>query len=361
MRDLIIFIPSIEGGGVEKNLFYITKYIQSKFKNVYLITANKLKQNLFGKNVKLIMPNTYYFNDKNRFVKNIVCTYLLIKNFKKRSALILSLQSNFFSIISSKVISAKIIIRLNTSPEKYITNIYKKILFKLLYNLADEIIVNSYDFKKNLHKNFYLNSKVILNPIKIDKIRKKIDFFKNFKGLKIISIGRLTNQKNQIILLKALYLLKNKFKVKFKLYLIGRGYNYNFLQNYIFQNKLQKNIKLAGYKKNASNYIKSSDLLILPSNYEGLPNTLIEAQVACVPIISSNCPTGPKEILMNGRLGELFRPGDHKDLCKKIYNYYKNRKLLKKKSILAKKFLYRFDYKKNLNEYVLIISKYIKY
>ena len=64
---------------------------------------------------------------------------------------------------------------------------------------------------------------------------------------------------------------------------------------------------------------------------------------------------------MNGRLGELFRPGDHKDLCKKIYNYYKDRKLLKKKSILAKKFLYRFDYKKNLNKYMLIISKYIKY
>ena len=69
MRDLIIFIPSIEGGGVEKNLFYITKYIQSKFKNVYLITANKLKSNLFGKNVKLIMPNTNYFNNKNRFVQ----------------------------------------------------------------------------------------------------------------------------------------------------------------------------------------------------------------------------------------------------------------------------------------------------
>ena len=64
MRDLIIFIPSIEGGGVEKNLFYITKYIQSKFKNVYLITANKFNQNLFG-NVKLITPNTNYFNNKN--------------------------------------------------------------------------------------------------------------------------------------------------------------------------------------------------------------------------------------------------------------------------------------------------------
>ncbi len=86
MRDLIIFIPSIEGGGVEKNLFYITKYIQSKFKNVYLITANKLNQNLFGKNIKLIMPNTNYFNNKNRFVKSMICTYLLIKNFKKKKS-----------------------------------------------------------------------------------------------------------------------------------------------------------------------------------------------------------------------------------------------------------------------------------
>ncbi|WP_440939510.1 glycosyltransferase [Candidatus Pelagibacter sp.] len=360
MRDLIIFIPSIEGGGVEKNLFYITNYIESKFKNIYLITADKFERNTFGKNIKLITPNTTYYKNKNRFVKNIICSYLLFKNFKKRKVLVLSLQSNFFSIISSKVINAKVIIRLNTSPEKYISNIFKKILFKFLYSFADEIIVNCHDFKKNLYKNFYLNSKVIFNPIKMDKTKKKIDFFKDFKELKIISIGRLTNQKNQIILLKALYLLKNKFKIKFKLYLIGKGYNYNLLKNFIYKNKLQKNVKLAGYKKNASSYIKSSDLFILSSNYEGLPNTLIEAQAACVPIISSNCPTGPKEILMNGRLGDLFNPGDYKNLCKKIYNYYKNRKLLKKKSILAKKYLYRFDYQDNLNKYVIVIMKYIK-
>jgi hypothetical protein len=62
---------------------------------------------------------------------------------------------------------------------------------------------------------------------------------------------------------------------------------------------------------------------------------------------------------MKGKLGDLFNPDDYKNLCKKIYNYYKNRKLLKKKSILAKKYLYRFDYQNNLNEYVLIIKKYI--
>lgn len=360
MRDLIIFIPSIEGGGVEKNLFYLTNYIQSQYKNIYLISANKSKINKFGKNIKLIVPNTSYFNNKNRFVKSIICSYLLIKNFINKKILILSFQSSFFSIIFSKLINARIIIRLNTSPEKYISNIYKKFIFKLLYSLADEIIVNSFDFRKNLYKNFQLNSKVILNPIKFNKARKKIDFFKNFKELKIISIGRLTNQKNQITLLKALYLLKNKLRVKFRLYLIGKGYNYNLLKNYIFQNQLQKNVKLAGYKKNASDYLKSSDLFILPSKYEGLPNTLIEAQVASVPIISANCPTGPKEILMNGRLGDLFTSGDHKDLCNKIYDYYKNKKKLKKKSILAKKYLDRFDYINNLKKYEFIINKYIK-
>ena len=361
MRDLVIFIPSIEGGGVEKNLFYLTNYIQSQFKDIYLITADKINKNLVSKNIKLIMPNSSFFNNKNRLIKSIICSYFLVKYFKKKKILILSFQSNFFSVFFSKVINAKVILRLNTSPEKYISNFYKKILFKHLYGLADEIIVNSNEFKENLFKNLNLRSKVIFNPIKIVKKKKQIIFFKNFTGLKIISIGRLTDQKNHIILLKALNLLKNKFKIKFKLYLIGKGHNYSLLLNYILQNDLKKNIKLAGFKKDASNYIRSSDLFVLSSNFEGLPNTLIEAQTAGIPIISSNCPTGPKEILINGRLGDLFNNGDYKDLSKKILKFYNNRGILKKKSLLAKKYLYRFDYKTNLNKYVLILKKYIKY
>ena len=66
-----------------------------------------------------------------------------------------------------------------------------------------------------------------------------------------------------------------------------------------------------------------------------------------------------KEILMNGKLGDLFNPGDQKSLCKKICNYYKNKKVLNKKSMLAKKYLYRFDYQKNLEKYLVILKKLI--
>ena len=359
MRDLIIFIPSIESGGVEKNLFYITNYIQYKFKNIYLITANKNKKYPIGKNVKLITPRSKSYDDRNRFIKGIICSYLLFKNFKNKKTLVLSFQSNFFSILVSKLINAKIVIRLNTAPDKYISNFFKKFFFKFLYNLADKIIVNSSEFKENLYNHFNLKSKVIYNPIKKKKTKKKINYFKNFSGLKIISIGRLTDQKDHMTLLKALNLLKNNFNFKFRLYLIGKGYMNETLSNYILNNGLQKNVKLAGYKKNAFQYIKSSNLFILSSKYEGLPNTLIEAQVAQVPIISSNCPTGPREILKNGKLGDLFIVGDYKNLSKKIYNFYKNNTVLKKKSKLAEKYLNRFNYQKNLNKYVLIIKNFI--
>jgi glycosyltransferase involved in cell wall biosynthesis len=98
---------------------------------------------------------------------------------------------------------------------------------------------------------------------------------------------------------------------------------------------------------------------VLSSRYEGLPNTLIEAQLSKVPIISSDCPSGPKEILLNGKLGILFKTGDYKDLYKKILLFNQNKIKYKNQSLLAQKYLKRFDYKVNLSKYLKMINKYI--
>ena len=80
-----------------------------------------------------------------------------------------------------------------------------------------------------------------------------------------------------------------------------------------------------------------------------------------MPIISSNCPTGPKEILMNGKLGELFPVGNYDVLAKKLLNFYKNRKILKIKSSNAIKYLKRFDPIINSKKYSnLILKEYEK-
>ena len=215
---------------MSKNLFYILNHIQYKFNRVFLVSADQFKNKKITKNIKLLSPSSKYFSDKSRFIKSLICLYIIIKNFWNKEILIFSLQSNLFSIIASKLISSKIILRLNTSPEKYSTNFVKKFIFRIMYSLADKIIVNSYEFKNNFKNYYNLDSTVILNPLKIVKTKKKISFFKNFNRLKIICIGRLTHQKDHMTLLKSLELLKYKFKANFRLYLIGKGYNLIYCQ-----------------------------------------------------------------------------------------------------------------------------------
>ncbi len=353
-KKIIFYIPSIEGGGVEKNLFLLIKHLSKKINSIYIITAHKKKNN--SKKIKYICPNSHYWEKKNRSLKNMICIYLLIKNFCLSKAIILSFQSNITSIIISKILRLKVLIRLNTSINKYLSNSLKRIIFSFFYSLADAIIVNSKLFQKEL-KNINLKSNLIYNLSYSKKKTRKLNFFYKYKGLKIINIGRLTDQKDQITLIKSLSILKKK-KVDFRCSIIGRGDLKKILNNEIIKLNLKKEIKLEGFKNNAEQYISKSDIFVLTSKFEGLPNVLIESQKYGVPIISSNCPTGPNEILLNGKLGELFPVGNYSALAKKLSNFYKNKKILLKKSIDAKKYLGRFDSVKNSTKYYDLIFKY---
>jgi glycosyltransferase involved in cell wall biosynthesis len=358
MKKLIIYIPSIEGGGVEKNLYYISNYLSKKNIDIYIVTANTNHKKFFNNKIKYICPDSLKWNNSSRFIKTLICLALIIKKLPLKNISILSFQSNVSAIILSKLFNLKIIIRLNTSTDKYIKNLIKKFFFKTIYSMSDMIIVNSLEFKRNLHKVLKINSIQIFNSIKYKDFNKKlrIDYFKNFSGIKILSIGRLTDQKDQITILKCLNILKNK-EINFRFYLIGEGYKLNMLKQYVKDQKLSKNVKFAGYKSNAFKYIQSADLFVLSSKYEGLPNVLIEAQSLNVPIISSDCSTGPKEILLQGKLGYLFKVGNYLSMSKLIIDFSKDKKKFLYKAKLAKKYLYRFSYEKNLSKYYNIINK----
>ena len=89
-----------------------------------------------------------------------------------------------------------------------------------------------------------------------------------------------------------------------------------------------KKVKMVSYKNNPYPYIKQSNILVLSSLHEGLPNVLIESAVLKTFVISSNCETGPKEILLNGKAGALFEVSNSKHLANKIL-YFKKEKLRK--------------------------------
>ncbi len=363
--NLVIFMPSIEGGGVEKNLFIIANYLSSKIDGIKLITTSTEFSYKF-RNIHTVKPWLNFFKLNNRKIKYFICLIELLRMMiSGKKFTVFSFQANLYCIIICKIFNKKIIIRSNSSPSGWSKNFIKKKIFKFLLKSADKIIVNSYDFKKQFKSMFNLKVKCIYNPlnkneiIKLSKQNVYFPFFKkNNKILKIITIGRFTDQKDHMTLLKAVNLIKNK--INFRLLIIGRGINESLMKSYIINEKLNKNIKILNFQKNPFKYLKLADVFILTSKFEGLPNVLLEATALKKFIISSNCPTGPKEILLNGDGGSLFKVGNYKELSKKIIEFKKKKNKMKKKINLNYNNLYRFNYDNNLKKYLTEINNIIK-
>ena len=188
------------------------------------------------------------------------------------------------------------------------------------------MIVNSIDFRNQINNEFNIKSSFIYNPlnkteiINKSKIKTKNYFKKNVK-LKIICVGRFVDQKDQITLLKALNLIKSN--VKFETLLLGEGKMLDKYKLFIKENSLRNKVKLIKFQKNPYPIIKQSNIVVLSSKYEGLPNILLEGLLLKKYIISSNCPTGPKEILDNGSGGDLFKVGNYDELAIKFQNFEK--------------------------------------
>lgn len=360
-KKLIIFMPSIEGGGVEKNLFLISNFLSSKFNQVKLVTASNNTKKIH-KRINIVDSKILNFFAKGRLFKTIFSSILLFfQLLNERNVIVLSFQANLFAILITKFFNIKIITRLNSSPSGWVDNNWRKNFFRKIYSWSDLIIVNSYEFKKELWTKLKIKSHCIFNPldknivIKKSKDKIKDNPYKIKSALRIINIGRLVDQKDQLTLLKSINLLKKELKIE--LVIIGHGENEINLKNFIKMNYLEKIVKILKYRENPYPYLRLSELFILTSKYEGLPNVLLEAITLKKFIISSNCPTGPMEILDNGKRGMLFKTGSYRQLAKKIKEYSKNKKSLKKKIKIAYSSLHKYDLKKNLNEYYNQINK----
>ena len=149
-------------------------------------------------------------------------------------------------------------------------------------------------------------------------------------------MGRFTKQKNFFLVIKAINQLSEKFS-QIKLTIIGSGPKKDE-----FKKLRSKNIRILPWQSSLKKNFLKSDLFILPSYYEGLPNVLIEAVNFVIPSISSDC-SGAKDILLNGRGGFIFPNGNLEKLKKKISFVISNYDYSIKKTLVAKKYSQRFS------------------
>lgn len=236
------------------------------------------------------------------------------------------------------------------------------------YNKADIIIPISKGIRQDLVINFHIPLKkcvVINNPFEISKIENMANiemedkYFNNIKGRKIISLARFTDTKDHITLLKAFKKVCEK-EDNINLVLLGSGLLEENVKHLARELKIDKKVHFLGFKDNPFYYLKKSDLFVLSSKLEGFPHTIVEAMILKVPVISTNCKTGPRDILGNNRYGHLVNVGDVDGLANVITKLLASEKKLNKKVDKAYRRAYKYEISKIIVKYDKIFTELLK-
>ena len=364
-KNLVLFYPSFERGGVEKILENLIKK-NNKF-NITLISSKNAKKVISPKKINFIEVITKikipFIHVRYISALNAMLTLMEYLNDKDKSYTIHSMQSNVAAIIACIFRGNKVIVRNSENPvysflysEGKLFSFISLILKYFFYNFADGIITNSKGSKKSL-ESFIFNKKKIVtiyNPY-LDKLNKKNKINKNSKIL--VSIGRLQKQKDHETLIRAFSIIHKKYS-DFKLLILGHGKLEIKLKDLAKNLKIYDKIIFKGWVKNTLPYIKRSKIFVLSSVYEGLGNVLIDAINHNIPCVSTNCHSGPSEILLNGKGGYLVKVKSPKLLAKKISYCIDNYQVAIKKNQIARKNLSRFLIDNQSKKYFDYLSKY---
>ena len=288
-----------------------------------IIDKKKIKLiNLFNENILNNLPKFGRIRSRISFLIIFIISFFplkkLLKNEKPEFLIIHLVSSLPLVLLILFKFKTKFILRISGYPKLgFVRRMLWKIAFKKIYavtcptNLTKEKLLklNIVDEKKLF---------ILYDPIIELKNKKKV---RTEKKDYFLSVGRLTKQKNFLFLCKCIKIIRDKFDNKIKLVIAGEGEDKNLIQSYIKNNKLEENIKLIGYKKEIHNYYLEAKATIVSSLWEDPGFVLIEAGYYRSLIISSNCESGPKELIKKNNNGILFENNNINSFIKEYQKY----------------------------------------
>jgi len=305
-----ILIHSLAGGGAERVVSQLIAYLTEKKVNVSLVLMSEIVVYELPPNI-----NIFYLEKTNlkesALLKLIKLPFLAFKykKFLEREKITISLsflnRPNYVNLIS-KILGSNVKTfiseRSNPSAQYVGASLHCKInsfIIKKTFPRADGILANSAGNGLELVKNFNIPKELITtiyNPIDLDKVSKSVEVvnFYDDRYFNFISVGRLNKGKNHILLLKSFVKTENK---NIRLYIFGEGELKEFLHSKILELNLQDQVFLMPFSSNIFGYLKGANAFLFGSNHEGFPNVLLEAMACELPVITTDCPSGPKEIM----------------------------------------------------------------
>lgn len=334
-RKLAIFLPNLDGGGAERTMLNLAEGLSTRGYKVDLVLAQA-----DGSYFKGVSPSLRLVDlGQGRLAKKF-------KTVRRLPALVRYLRKEKPDVLLSALTEANVVALcarfIARCPERVVVNeqntLSQKVgeestgmqkwyplLARLTYRYADHVIGVSQGVVDDLIENIGIkdaNSIVIYNPGITPKVRENAKatldhtWFKVGQPPVILSVGRLHMQKDFGTLLQAFKLVREKQDAR--LLILGDGDERQSLENQIQALGLEDDVSLPGFVDNPHAYMANAAVYALSSRWEGLPTVLVEALYCGATLVATDCPSGPKEILQNGRFGCLVKMQDPESLASGI-------------------------------------------
>jgi len=305
-KRVALFINSLEHGGAQKIASVLIKELSVEFDLFLVLLKDEIVYEIPKETSISVLGDGKNSGILNK-IRNIRKYAKFCKQKKIDVSLSLLTQPNYISVLSKYAGNkSKIILSEHTYQSLWRSNevLYSKVkrtILNVLYNRADKIITVSKKIQEDLNKNFGVNEKKLLtiyNPYMIDKLIKMskeevqdVDYNGKFT---FVTVGTLYHVKNQELLIRSFSRL---MRDDIQLLIVGDGELRTELENLCRKLNVTDKVKFIGFTKNPFKYVSKSDVFVLSSNNEGLPNVIIEALSCGCPVVSTDCISGPREIL----------------------------------------------------------------
>ena len=326
---LLFHTEFLGGGGAERVIVNLANYFANKTEtNVVLValypTGNEYE---ISENVMV----RYLFSERYEgpFFKRERCCVPKLRDIiktEKPDAILAFLPMPCLRVLLTSIgQKVRTILSVRNDPKRDYYSFLHRLLAKTLYSFADKVVFQTKEQQEFFPKRVQKNSVIIMNQVNEKFFETAI--VNERKG--IVTVGSFKTQKNHKMLIEAFSKISNKITDNLIIY--GEGPLREELEVLIKEKGLTERVFLPGHTQDVINSIKGAKAFVLSSDYEGMPNALLEAMALGVPCISTDCPCGgPREIITDGENGFLVPVNDAVSLAEKMLELINNEELQNK-------------------------------
>ena len=312
-RKHVLFVSSsLDGGGAERALSTLAnEFYDMKYDVEFIALHSKVVKYKLKDGIELKFIN---YKGANKIALVLSKLILLRQEIRKsRSDVIVTFmyETSMYVLIASLGLRKKVIISERNDPYQEPNSWVVRFLRDWCYQLTDWLVCQTNDAKTYFNKRLQKRSSVILNPVNIS-----LSPFKGMKTKRIVTWCRLSSQKNIPMLLNSFFEFQKKHN-EYRLDIYGEGKLLDSLKVLTDKLGIANKVNFCGFSTNVHKEVYDAAMFVLPSNYEGLSNSMLEAMILGIPTICTDCPIGgARMVIRNGENGLLVPVNDKDALTK---------------------------------------------